>query len=112
MEIECSRCGKCCFEPFCRQVRPDDLEAWKRAGRTDLVDIFEYEMVSTDRTNPEMARLGMAFHTCRFLKPEAPGRFYCVIYDHRPLTCSEFEVGYSRLCPNYRGRKPIKRPGS
>jgi len=107
--MECSRCGKCCFEAFYRHVRPADVEDWKQKGRPDLEDIFKRELSRSDHTNPEMAALGMAFHTCRFLKPESPGRFQCAIYEFRPITCREFDVGCSRLCPNYKGRKEPKR---
>jgi len=103
--MECSRCGKCCSEAFYRQVRPKDLDDWRQKGRPDLVEVYEQEIASNDRANPEMAALGKAFHTCRFLKHESPDRFFCEIYEYRPITCHEFEVGCSKLCPNYRGRK-------
>jgi len=103
--MECSRCGKCCFEPFYKHVGAEDLEDWKARDRHDLVEAFEKELRSKDRTNPEMARRGLAFHTCRFLKPESEGRFFCSIYEFRPVVCREFEVGCSRLCPNYQGKK-------
>lgn len=102
--MKCLRCGKCCGEPFSRVTRPQDLVKWARRGRLDLVEIYEQEVSSSDRTNPAMAALGLNFHTCRFLLPESPGRFRCDIYKDRPQTCREFEVGCSRLCPNYRGK--------
>ena len=103
--MECSRCGRCCCEAFYRHVRPDDLKDWQEKGRSDLVEIYQEEISRNDHSNPEMAALGMAFHTCRFLKPEVPGRFFCEIYEVRPITCREFEVGCSKLCPNYQGKR-------
>ena len=107
--MECKRCGKCCFEAFYRHVGPKDIKRWEEEGRQDLVRAFKEELKKEDRTNPEMAALGMAFHTCKFLKPEGPDRFFCRIYEHRPITCQEFKVGCSRLCPNYRGKKKVRR---
>ncbi len=106
--MECSRCGKCCFEPFYRLVRPVDVEEWEKRGRGDLVDVFNEEKKSSDRTNPKMAALGMPFHTCRFLKSDGPGKFSCEIYEFRPLTCRELYVGCTRLCPNYKGRRSLE----
>ena len=108
--MECLRCAKCCFEPFYRHVRPDDVEEWKANGRQDLVEILEREIKAQDRTNMALAALGMPFHTCRFCRPEGPGKFYCEIYQYRPITCREFDPGCSRLCPQYQGRKKIIRP--
>ena len=102
--MECKRCGRCCSEPFYRQVRPDDLEEWKARGRDDLVRIYEEESSKRDHRNPSLAALAMPLHTCRFLKPDGPGTFSCSIYEFRPLTCREFEVGCSRLCPCYPGK--------
>jgi Fe-S-cluster containining protein len=103
--MDCTRCGKCCFEPFNRHVRPDDLAAWKRAGRADLICAYEAELASHDHTNRAMAEAGLALHTCKHLSREAPGRFACGIYELRPITCREFEVGCSRLCPGYQGKR-------
>jgi Fe-S-cluster containining protein len=107
--MECLRCGKCCFEPFYRHVRPDDLEHWKEKGRRDLITAYQEELGRRDRSNPEMAKLGMPFHTCMFLKPDGKDRFACQIYEVRPITCQKFDVGCSRLCPQYQGKK--RRPG-
>jgi Fe-S-cluster containining protein len=105
--MECSRCGKCCFEPFYRHVRPADVEEWEKCGRSDLVSALTEEKKSNDRTNPGMASLGMAFHTCRFLKAGGQDKFKCDIYEHRPITCRDFYVGCSRLCPNYKGKRSL-----
>ncbi len=103
--MECSRCGKCCCEAFYRHVAPEDLERWEQAGRTELIEAYQAELDSNDRSNPAMAELGLAFHTCGFLRPDGPGRFFCAIHEERPAMCRDFEVGCSRLCPNYRGKK-------
>jgi Fe-S-cluster containining protein len=112
---ECLRCGKCCFEPFCRHVRDEDLAAWRAAGREDIVAEYEKDLKARDRSRPEMAALGLPFHTCRLLRSEGEGRFACAIHPLHPLTCREFEAGCSRLCPQYRGRgwreKSEKREG-
>ena len=105
--MECSRCGKCCFEPFYRHVRPADTDLWKREGRQDILDFLNAELKAHDRTNPAMAELGLPFHTCKCLRADGPGRFACSIYEVRPITCQEFEVGCSRLCPNYHGKRPL-----
>ena len=106
--MECKRCGKCCSEAFYRQVRPDDVKGWREKGRDDLVEIYEDELSRREHLNTDMATKGMALHTCRFLKGEGPGRLSCEIYDERPITCHEFEVGRSRLCAAYKGKKKIK----
>lgn len=103
--MECSRCGKCCFEPFNRNVRTEDLTDWEKRGRPDIVETFRREEKKSNHVNPDMAALGMAFHSCMFLRSESPGRFYCEIYEFRPATCRQFGVGCSKLCPNYQGGK-------
>lgn len=105
--MDCHRCGKCCSEAFYRQVRPDDVKGWKAGGRDDLVEIYEDELKSREHANPDMAGLGMALHTCRFIKGQGPGKLFCEIYEFRPVTCREFEVGRSRLCAAYAGKKKM-----
>jgi len=103
--MECRRCGKCCFEAFYRHVRPADVAGWEARGRLDLVEVAKEEDKRRECLNPELAALGMALHTCRYLRPEGAGRFKCAIYEVRPITCREFGVGCSRLCPEYAGKK-------
>ena len=84
--MECKRCGRCCSEAFYRQVRPEDVKGWKAKGRDDLVRIYEDELSRRDHTNPDLAALGAALHSCRFLKGEGKGMFFCEIYEERPTT--------------------------
>ena len=102
--MECLRCGKCCFGPFYKLTRPEDVADWERDGISVPLEAYGEESGSTDHANHEMAALGMPFHTCRFLTPDGD-RFLCSIYEHRPRTCREFEPGCSRLCPQYKGKK-------
>ena len=108
--MECTWCGECCGEPFYTHVAASDVADWQKSGRTDLIEAFEADLASDDRGNPEMSKLGLAYFTCKFLQPEGPGRFACGIYEDRPLVCREFEVGCSKICPEYRGRADRK-PG-
>ena len=99
----CRRCGRCCFQPFCRNVREADVALWREHGRLDLIEIYQRELRSSDLARPEMAAYGRPLHSCRFLAFEADERFGCAIFELRPQICRDFEVGCSRICPRYAG---------
>lgn len=100
-EIVCRRCGLCCQAHIALLVHPEDLERWRREGRTDILRVVEAETEETDGMG-DSALMG----PCPFL--ERRGEAYsCAIYQTRPLVCRAFKPG-SSLCSQARpaGRPP------
>ncbi len=96
MRYDCLSCGACCRTAHDGRilVPAEDIVRWKRLGRTDLVDALVPGHFS------EMAFAcqpdGACVHLGTIDNPNA-----CRIYEHRGITCREFEAG-SWQCLEFR----------
>jgi len=94
----CMNCGKCCLADMVSYVSGSDIERWEMEGRTDILEIIARRRAwAGDRI---VNSTGTAISMCSFLEFR-DGKFYCSIYETRPLTCRNFEPGSSPLCPQY-----------
>jgi len=102
-EIICIRCGNCCTTNLTAYIHDEDLERWRKEGRTDILKILEKEAVVWEGDHLVSADTGAYVQGCPFLSWD--GAFFsCDIYLTRPLVCRNYQPGSSELCSQFKGR--------
>ncbi len=98
--ITCLRCGTCCHVDMVAWVRPEDIERWQKEGRYDIIARLREDRVmwAGDRI---ISRSGVRVTRCFYLQSRG-SRFFCEIYETRPMVCRNYVPGSSELCPQYR----------
>ena len=108
-EPECMRCGKCCLADMAAlayQIDEEDRKRWIGEGRADILHIIENEHPVWMGDHLISSRTGNPLHGCQFLARDG-NRFFCTIYETRPLACRDFIPGSSELCPLFYGKGPV-----
>ena len=98
-DIACRRCGVCCHVDMVAYVTPEDMQRWEKEGRYDIIDRLSGNEViwAGDRI---IDRYGAKVTECAYLKWDGE-RFFCEIYETRPMVCRSYVPGSSELCPLY-----------
>jgi len=95
--LECLRCGKCCLNDFIAYASEEDLERWRREGRSDILAVIEREHAVWAGDHLVSSENGRWIRGCPFLTWEGNLRA-CAIYDTRPAVCRRFIPGSSEIC--------------
>ncbi|MHB8110755.1 MAG: YkgJ family cysteine cluster protein [Syntrophorhabdaceae bacterium] len=96
----CRRCGACCHVDMMAYVRPEDFTRWEKEGRHDIIArMRNNEIVWAG--GRIVNKSGTAVRTCFYLDWDT-SRFFCQIYNTRPMVCREYVPGSTLLCPLYR----------
>ena len=90
-EVVCKRCGLCCQAHIALLAHTEDLERWRRQGRTDILRVVQAETHETDGMG-DSDLMG----PCPFLLRQGE-TCTCTIYETRPMVCRAFRPG-STLC--------------
>ena len=93
--VPCQRCGLCCQAHVALLAHPEDIQRWRREGRSDILRVVEAETQETDG----MGDSAMVA-PCPYLE-RLEGEWGCAIYATRPLACQAFQPG-SSLCSQSR----------
>jgi hypothetical protein len=101
-DIECLRCGKCCLNDFIAYTTEDDIERWRREGRSDILAVIEREHAVWAGDHLVSSEDGRYIRGCPFLIWEG-NRRACAIYETRPGVCQRFVPGSSELCARFSG---------
>ena len=102
---ECLRCGKCCLTDFIAYTTEEDMERWRREGRTDILGIIEREHAVWAGDHFVSSENGRYIRGCPFLIWEG-NRRACAIYETRPAVCRRFTPGSSEICSRFSGTRP------
>jgi len=91
-DFVCKKCGKCCFKYFKSiKATPDDIERWKRQGRTDILKYVLDEPIDVESyLDNSMIEMFLDEDICPFLKEVKSGIFHCMIHDTKPSFCSNY----------------------
>jgi Fe-S-cluster containining protein len=98
--VECDRCGACCHQ---REgtilVTDDDVERWRRQGRTDLI-----EKLTEGHFGLRAFAMTAAGACVHLGLPGAPND--CSVHEHRATVCREFRAG-CRQCREFRRERGL-----
>lgn len=103
--FKCKQCGLCCKSTQYVNICAEDIERWKKHGRTDL---FSNEMkMEWDYFGSSGLFRNSTTCTCPFLgKKQNKKEFYCKIQEIKPLFCRQFPRSKEHAksfckCPGY-----------
>jgi len=100
-KLACMRCGKCCYAVHVFTAGEDDMERWRKQGKTDIVRVMERYMPVWAGDIIVSSLDGKILTTCPFLRNDE--KYYtCTIYEDRPNVCRNYLPGSSELCSQFK----------